>query len=75
MCNLLSPLDSIVFLSAIHFLYFAKFITLTFSSFLNGNSHDIKIYPLTDGSGYYVTGRDASSRANIWKYRDFINNN
>ena len=44
---------------------FNKFITLTFSSFLSGISQDIKIHPLTDGSGYYVTGQDASSRANI----------
>ena len=51
-----------------HFLRFNKSITFTFSSFLNGGSADIKIHLLSDGSGYYVTGRDSSGRANIWKY-------
>ena len=52
---------------------FNKFITLTFSSFLNGETNDIKIHSLSDGSGYYVTGTDSSSRANIWKYNEVKN--
>ena len=56
-----------------HFLLFNKLVTLTFSPFLNGDTHDININPLSDGSGYYVTGADSSGRANIWKYTDNIN--
>ena len=66
--NLISSLDSLVLLFATHFLRLNNSITLTFSSFLNGLSHGIKIHLLSDGSGYYVTGRDGSNRANIWKY-------
>ena len=68
MLNLVSSLDSLVLLFATHFLSFNNSITLTFSSFLNGISHDIKIHLLSDGSGYYVTGADSSGRSNIWKY-------
>ena len=65
--NLISSLDSLVLLFATHFLTF-KSITLTFSSFLNGASDNIKIHSLSDGLGYYVIGRDGPGRANIWKY-------
>ena len=41
---------------------------LIYSSFLNGQSFDIKIHLLSDSSGYYVSGADSSNRANIWKY-------
>ena len=52
--------------------FYSKFtliiITSLYSSFLTGNSHDIKTHPLPDGSGYYIAGKDSSGKANIWKY-------
>ena len=41
---------------------------MQYSSFLNGTSDDIRVLILNDESGYYVTGSDSSSKANIWKY-------
>ena len=44
-------------------------LTLTYSSFLSGVSIDNRIHPLSDNSGYYFTGKDSLSVANVWKYR------
>ena len=44
------------------------FSKIIYSSFLNGVSYSIGVRPLTDSSGYYVTGCDSANRANIWKY-------
>ena len=64
---------SLVLIFATNFLLFNKLVTLTFSSFLNGQFHDTKIHLLSNGSGYYVTGGDSSGRANIWKYKENTN--
>ena len=29
------------------------------------------MHSLSDGSGYYATGADSSSRSNIWKYKQY----
>ena len=47
-------------------------LKIIYSSFLSGASNNIRIHPLIDSSGYYVTGCDGSSRANIWKYKYII---
>ena len=41
---------------------------IKFSGSFDGRSDDTKIFTLTDDSGYYVTGKDSSNLANIWKY-------
>ena len=49
--------------------YFSELINFnSYSSFLNGHSHDILIHLLSDNLGYYITGADSSGIANIWKY-------
>ena len=66
--NIIIEFFCFAILISFSYLYFAKSITLTFSSFLNAGSNDIKIHPLSDGSGYFVNGADGSTKANVWKY-------
>ena len=46
----------------------------TYRAGINGNSFEIKTYPLNDGSGYFVIGTDNTNYATICKYTFLTSN-